>query len=144
ADHQYLHSFPTRRSSDLDRHVEEVSQIAHDIGSASTQQSAPLHRQCWCHVRSRPSRSAIKRVGDIKMPDAGEAALIGIAGRTSVRRSRSIESHGCSAVAPPTAAGKATFFTPYAAPTSYMFVQVLPLSLETATPALVPKFEKAK
>src|SRR5205823_11339694 len=100
ADHQYLHSFPTRRSSDLDRHVEEVSQIAHDIGSASTQQSAPLHRQCWCHVRSRPSRSAIKRVGDIKMPDAGEAALIGIAGRTSVRRSRSIESHGCSAVAP--------------------------------------------
>src|SRR4029077_5392532 len=62
--------------------------------------STSLHWQRRCHVRGRPTRSAIKGVGDINIPDTGKAALIRVAGRTSVGRSRSIESYGGSAGPP--------------------------------------------
>src|SRR5205807_7510433 len=73
----------------INRHVKEVEQVAANVGAAVGPNVSALHRSIRRGVTSRPGQSAIERVRDVEMPDAIEAAGIGVAGRR-----RAIECYG--------------------------------------------------
>src|SRR5207248_9045314 len=73
----------------INSHVKEVEQVAADVGAAVRPNIPALHRSIGRRVTGCPGQSAVESMGDIKMPDALEAAGIGITSRR-----RAIEGYG--------------------------------------------------
>src|SRR5882762_5593345 len=76
----------------INRDIEEIEQVAYDIGAAASQDTASLHRGVWSRIRCRPVQPPVKRVGNVKVPEAGEIGCVGVASP----RGRSVVSN-CSA-----------------------------------------------
>src|SRR6185436_16099025 len=59
----------------ISRHVKEIEQVATDVRPALGPDASALQRSVWCGVSCGPCHTAIKRVGDVEMPNAIEARL---------------------------------------------------------------------
>src|SRR6185436_15135001 len=59
----------------ISRHVKEIEQVATNVCSAFGPDASALQRSVWCGVRCGPVRTAVKRVGDVEMPNTIEGRL---------------------------------------------------------------------
>src|SRR5207248_8174818 len=71
--------------SDLDapffvnRYVKKIKQVAAYVGAAAGPDVAPLNRHVRCGICCDPSESAIKRVGDVELPNTLKGGGVGVA-----------------------------------------------------------------
>src|SRR4029077_2809798 len=84
----------------INRNVEKVEKVTIHRATASSQETHSLHWQLGRDIASRPMRTAVERMRDVKMPDACKCVCIGITSSSDRpvkghSRPAAITSHSC-------------------------------------------------